>query len=170
MKIKGNIWKFGDNVDTDQIIPAKYLSISDPKELSQHCMEDRKNNFSSIVSLGDFIVAGNNFGCGSSREEAPFVIKEIGIKAIIAKSFSRIFFRNAINIGLSVIECPDLVDESFEGDEIEIELESGKIKNLSNEKSYQAQSMPDFLLEIISAGGLINFVKKKYKNKEEEKR
>lgn len=164
------VWKFGDNIDTDQIIPAKYLSISDPRELGRHCMEDNKRtNFASLISSGDFIVAGNNFGCGSSREEAPFVLKEIGIKVIIAKSFSRIFLRNAINIGLSVIDCAALVDETSEGDELEIDLSKGKLKNITTSQIYQSQPMSEFLLQIINDGGLVNFVQKELQKNKEDK-
>lgn len=167
MKLKGMVWKFGDNIDTDQIIPAKYLSISDPRELGRHCMEDKRTNFASLISSGDFIVAGNNFGCGSSREEAPFVLKEIGIKVIIAKSFSRIFLRNAINIGLSVINCAALVDETSEGNELEIDLSKGELINITTSQIYQSQPMSEFLLQIINDGGLVNFAQKELqKNKE----
>lgn len=167
MKLTGRAWKFGDNIDTDQIIPARYLSISNPIELSRHCLEVARQDFARIVEDGDFIIGGNNFGCGSSREEAPFVIKEIGIKAVIAKSFARIFSRNAINIGLPVIECEKVVDETSEGDGLEIDLYNGELRNLASNKIYNSTPVPEFLQQIIDAGGLLNFAQQELKKTKE---
>lgn len=161
MKIRGKIWKFGDNIDTDAIIPARYLNTSDPKELAKHVMEDADKDFPSKVKPGDVIIAGRNFGCGSSREHAPIAIKAAGIQAVIAKSFARIFFRNAFNIGLPIFEVKELPDESDEGDEIEIDMDSGKIVNLTKGKNYETKPIPSFMQELIKAGGLIEWTKKR---------
>lgn len=161
MKIRGKIWKFGDNIDTDAIIPARYLNTSDPKELAKHVMEDADKDFPSKVKEGDIIVAGKNFGCGSSREHAPIAIKAAGVQAVIAKSFARIFFRNAFNIGLPIFEVPELVDEASEGDEIEIDMNSGEIVNLTKGKNYKTKPIPDFMQELIKAGGLVEWTKKR---------
>lgn len=161
MKIKGKIWKFGDNIDTDAIIPARYLNTSDPNELAKHVMEDADRDFPSKVKPGDIIVAGRNFGCGSSREHAPIAIKAAGIQAVVAKSFARIFFRNAFNIGLPIFEVPELIDESSEGDEIEIDMNSGVIANLTKGKSYKTKPIPSFMQDLIKAGGLIEWTKKR---------
>ncbi|GAQ94600.1 3-isopropylmalate/(R)-2-methylmalate dehydratase small subunit [Thermodesulfovibrio aggregans] len=161
MKIRGKIWKFGDNIDTDAIIPARYLNTSDPKELAKHVMEDADKDFPSKVKEGDIIVAGKNFGCGSSREHAPIAIKAAGVQAVIAKSFARIFFRNAFNIGLPIFEVPELVDEASEGDEIEIDMDSGEIVNLTKGKNYKTKPIPDFMQELIKAGGLVEWTKKR---------
>ena len=159
MKFKGKAWKFGDDVNTDEIIPARYLNTTDPKELAAHCMEDSdKPDFARQVQPGDIIVAGKNFGCGSSREHAPISIKAAGISCVIARSFARIFFRNAINIGLPILECPEAAEEIEEGDTVEVELESGEIRNLTKSKLYRATPFPDFMREIIWAGGLMNYV------------
>ncbi|MEN2986377.1 MAG: 3-isopropylmalate dehydratase small subunit [Thermodesulfovibrionaceae bacterium] len=161
MKIRGRVWKFGDNIDTDVIIPARYLNTSDPKELAKHVMEDADPEFPSKVRPGDIIVAGKNFGCGSSREHAPLAIKAAGVQAVVAKSFARIFFRNAFNIGLPIFEVPDLVDESQDRDEIEIDMSTGDIINLTNSKRYKTKPIPDFMQELIKSGGLIEWVKKR---------
>ncbi len=155
--IEGNIFKFGDDVDTDQIIPARYLDTSDPVKLAQHCMEGIDEEFSARVKTGDIIIAGKNFGCGSSREHAPLSIKGCGVGAVVAKSFARIFFRNAINIGLPIIECEDF--EAKTGDKITIDLAKGKILNDTNSKTGIFTKFPGFLKGIISAGGLMNKIK-----------
>lgn len=161
MKIRGKVWKFGDNIDTDVIIPARYLNTSDPKELAKHVMEDADKDFPSKVKPGDIIIAGKNFGCGSSREHAPLAIKAAGIQAVIAKSFARIFFRNAFNIGLPIFEVKELPDETSEGDEIEIDMNSGEIVNLTKSKKYKTKPIPTFMQELIKAGGLVEWTKKR---------
>lgn len=161
MKIKGKVWKFGDNIDTDAIIPARYLNTSDPKELAKHVMEDADSSFPSKVRPGDIIIAGRNFGCGSSREHAPIAIKAAGVQAVVAKSFARIFFRNAFNIGLPIFEVPELVDETNEGDEIEIDMDSGEIVNLNKNKKYTTKPIPPFMQELIKAGGLVEWTKQR---------
>ncbi len=161
MKIRGKIWKFGDNIDTDAIIPARYLNTSDPKELAKHVMEDADKDFPTKVKPGDIIIAGKNFGCGSSREHAPLAIKSAGIQAVVAKSFARIFFRNAFNIGLPIFEVKDLTDEADEGDEIEIDMDSGQIINLTKGKKYETKPIPSFMQDLIKAGGLIEWTKKR---------
>lgn len=158
MKIKGNAFKYGDNVDTDVIIPARYLNSSDEKELAAHCMEDIDAGFSRKVKKGDIIAAGSNFGCGSSREHAPLAIKASGVSCVIAKDFARIFYRNAINIGLPILECPDAARECEEGDALEIDFGTGEIFNLSKNKVYRTFPFPEFLQTIISSGGLMNTV------------
>ena len=158
--MKGRVWKFGDNIDTDLIIPARYLNTSDPKELAEHCMEDTDPKWVNKKQHGDFIVAGENFGCGSSREHAPIAIKTAGVQAVIAKSFARIFYRNAINIGLPILESKEAADEIREGDKIEVNLAKGEIKNLSSKMVYLAQPFPAFMQKLIKAGGLINYIKK----------
>jgi 3-isopropylmalate/(R)-2-methylmalate dehydratase small subunit len=160
MIIKGKVHKFGNDINTDDIIAAKYLISTDAKELGSHCMENIASGFSQRVSPGDIIVAGKNFGCGSSREHAPLAIKGCGIAAVLAKSFAGIFFRNAINIGLPFLEIGN-TDEINEGDELEIDLSGGSIKNLTQNKTYTTQAFPEFLQDIISEGGLINYVKKR---------
>ncbi|MBU4252801.1 MAG: 3-isopropylmalate dehydratase small subunit [Candidatus Omnitrophica bacterium] len=159
MIIKGKVHKFSDNINTDDIIAAKYLVSSDAQELGKHCMETISPNFSQAVSPGDIIVAGRNFGCGSSREHAPLAIKGCGVSAVIAKSFAAIFFRNAINIGLPFLESLD-VDKINDGDMIEIDLTSGVIKNITQDKNYKTQAFPKFLQQIVESGGLINYIKK----------
>ncbi|MFB3894852.1 MAG: 3-isopropylmalate dehydratase small subunit [bacterium] len=161
MQFKGKAWKYGDNVNTDEIIPARYLNTSDPKELAKHCMEDIDPEFMNKIKPGDIIVAENNFGCGSSREHAPVAIKEAGISCVIANSFARIFYRNSINIGLPILECPEAVAGIKNGDELAVELSTGKITNLSTAKTYQAASFPPFMQALIKAGGLMPYVKKK---------
>jgi len=165
MIIKGKIWKFKDNIDTDVIIPARYLNTSDPKELAQHCMEDYDSEFIKKMQRGEIIVAGNNFGCGSSREHAPIALKEAGISCVIAKSFARIFFRNAINIGLLIFESVEAVERSVQGNILEIDTEQGVIKNLSKNETYKARSLPEFIQKIISVGGLREYVKEEVKRR-----
>lgn len=147
--------KYGNNVDTDVIIPARYLNTPDPRELAAHCMEDIDAQFTKKVSDGDIIVAGSNFGCGSSREHAPLAIKYAGISAVIASSFARIFYRNAINIGLPILECAPAADEISDGDEVTIDLDSGTIINKTKNKTYQAMPFPEFIKNIVKAGGLL---------------
>ncbi len=162
--IRGRVWKFGDNVDTDQIIPARYLNTSDPIELAQHVMEDSEHpEFAKDHREGDIIVAGKNFGSGSSREHAPIAIKFAGVPVVVAKSFARIFFRNAINIGLPIVEAPSAVDEIKEGDEIEVDLEKGVIRNLTSGKEYTATKFPEELQAILRAGGLMEYAKERLK-------
>ena len=152
-------YKYGDNVNTDVIIPARYLNTSDHLELAAHCMEDIDKNFVKTVKPGDIILGGKNFGCGSSREHAPIAIKASGISAVIAKSFARIFYRNAVNIGLPIIECEAAAAESESGDEFEIDLKSGTVKNITKNKIYQGGVIPDFMMELFNSGGLVNYAK-----------
>lgn len=165
MSIKGTVHKYGANVDTDAIIPARYLNVSDPLLLAKHCMEDIDKDFVNRVRAGDIIVATSNFGSGSSREHAPVAIKAVGISCVIAESYARIFYRNAINIGLPILECPEAVKGSQSGDTLEVELETGKIKNISRGKTYQAQPFPAFMMELISAGGLVAYTKRRLEAK-----
>jgi 3-isopropylmalate/(R)-2-methylmalate dehydratase small subunit len=158
---KGKVHRFGKNIDTDIIIPATYLVTFDPKELAKHCMEPLEPNFVEKVQPGDILVADENFGCGSSREHAPIAIKGAGISCVIAKSFARIFYRNAINMGLPIFECPEAVEETKSGDVLEVDTSTGKIKNLTSGKEFQAQPFPDFIATLIEAGGLIEYTKKK---------
>ena len=158
MQAKGNVFKYGDNVDTDVIIPARYLAIADPKELAEHCMEDIDKEFIQKVQPGDIMVANKNFGCGSSREHAPLVIKVSGISCVIAETFARIFYRNAINIGLPIIECPEAARDIKDSDEVEVDFDSGTIRNLTTGKQYQGQAFPEFMQRIIKAEGLINYI------------
>lgn len=161
MKVKGFSHKYADNVDTDVIIPARYLNTSDTKELASHCMEDIDKDFPHKVKVGDVMIGGWNFGCGSSREHAPIAIKASGISCIIAKSFARIFYRNAINIGLAIIESEEIASAINEGDEVEIDFDKGEIKNVSTGKSYKTQPFPPFIQEIINANGYLNWISKK---------
>jgi len=161
MKLRGHVHKYGANVDTDVIIPARYLYTSEPAELAPHCMEDIDPSFQRRVKPGDIIVATTNFGCGSSREHAPIAIKAAGISCIIAKSFARIFFRNAINLGLPVLECSEAVDATDAGDELVVELATGTIRNLSKELEFKAKPYEPFMLELIQAGGLIEYTKRR---------
>ena len=158
MKYTGTVIKFGDNVDTDVIIPARYLNTSDHKELASHCMEDLDKTFVSRVQQGDIITAGQNFGCGSSREHAPIAIKASGVSLVIAKSFARIFYRNSINIGLAIVECPEAVDGISEGDKVEADLDSGIIRNLTTGKEYKTEPFPEFVQKIIENGGLMQSI------------
>ena len=160
----GTVHKYGDNVDTDVIIPARYLNTADHSELAKHCMEDIDKDFVNKVNKGDIIAAGYNFGCGSSREHAPIAIKAAGVSCVIASTFARIFYRNAINIGLPILECPEAAKDIKAGDEIEIDFDSGVIKNLTTGKSYSAEPFPEFIKDIISAGGLLNSLKAGKKN------
>ncbi len=159
--LKGTVHKYGADVNTDAIIPARYLNVSEPAQLARHCMEDIDKDFVSKVKPGDIIVATTNFGCGSSREHAPLAIKASGVSCIIAQSFARIFFRNAINIGLPLLECAEAVANTKAGDILEIDLSGGKIKNLTRNMSFTAKPYPDFMAELISAGGLIEFTRKR---------
>ena len=161
MKLQGKVHKYGANVDTDAIIPARYLNISEPVELAQHCMEDIDSEFLAKVEPGDIIVADTNFGCGSSREHAPVAIKAADISCVIARSFARIFFRNAINIGLPLLECNEAVDNTEAGDILEVDLAVGKIKNVTRGKTFIAEPYPDFMMGIVNAGGLVEYTKKK---------
>jgi len=159
--LKGKVHKYGENVNTDVIIPARYLNVHDPIELAKHCMEDIDQDFVSKVQPGDIIMATTNFGCGSSREHAPLAIKAAGISCVIAKSFARIFFRNAINIGLPLLECSEAVDNTEAGDVLEIDLPRGRISNLTQNRAFTAKPYPDFMAELISAGGLVEYTKKR---------
>lgn len=161
MKAKGSVFKYGDNVDTDVIIPARYLNSSDPAELATHCMEDIDKDFVKKVQKGDIIVADKNFGCGSSREHAPIAIKAAGVSCVIAETFARIFYRNAINIGLPIIECPEASRGIEAGDEVEIDFDSGVIKNLTKGTSFKGQPFPEFMQKIIQAEGLVNYINNK---------
>ncbi|MEW6622740.1 MAG: 3-isopropylmalate dehydratase small subunit [Bacillota bacterium] len=163
MLLRGKAWKFGNDVDTDAIIPARYLNTTDPQELAEHCMEDADPDFPQKVSKGDIIVAGKNFGCGSSREHAPIAIKAAGVSCVIARSFARIFYRNSINIGLPIMESPEGAAAIEEGHEVEVDAKEGKIKNLTTGETYTAAPFPDFMRQIISAGGLINYVAERVK-------
>ena len=156
MKASGSVFKYGDNVDTDVIIPARYLNSSDPAELAKHCMEDIDKEFIHKVKSGDIIVANKNFGCGSSREHAPIAIKAAGVSCVIAETFARIFYRNSINIGLPIIECPKASQEIEAGDQVEIDFDTGMIYNKTKGTSYQGQAFPEFMQKLIEAGGLVN--------------
>lgn len=157
-------WKFGHDVDTDVIIPARYLNQSTPEFLAAHCMEDADPEFAKTVNLGDILVAGKNFGCGSSREHAPLAIKAAGIQVVIAESFARIFFRNALNIGLPILECPEAVAGINSDDEVIVDLDSGKIMNVTKNTVFQARPFPPFMQELIKAGGLIPYVQRRVTN------
>ena len=161
MKLKGRVHKFGTDVNTDVIIPARYLNLSEPSELAMHCMEDIDAEFLTRVEPGDIMVAATNFGCGSSREHAPLAIKASGISCVIAQSFARIFFRNAINIGLPLLECAEAANETEAGDILEVDLSSGEIDNLSKRKKYVAKPYPEFMTGIVASGGLIEYTKKR---------
>lgn len=159
--MKGKAHKFGDHIDTDQIIPAQYLVTTDPRELGMHCMETADREFVKRVDEGDVIVGGVNFGCGSSREHAPISIRGAGVSAVIAKSFARIFFRNSINLGLPVLECPEAVDAIEAGDELDIDLTTGTIRDLTTEEVFVAKPYEPFMMEIINSGGLVEYTKRK---------
>ncbi len=161
MRAEGKVFKYGSNVDTDVIIPARYLNVPDPAELAKHCMEDIDKEFVHRVSDGDIIVADKNFGCGSSREHAPIAIKAAGVSCVIAETFARIFYRNAINIGLPIIECPEAARGIEEGDRVEVDFDSGKIYNKTKGTEFQGQAFPEFMQNIISSGGLINYINNK---------
>ena len=158
MKAEGRVFKFGSNVDTDVIIPARYLNVPDAEELAKHCMEDIDKEFVHKVSKGDIIVADKNFGCGSSREHAPIAITAAGVSCVIAETFARIFYRNAINIGLPIIECPEAAKGIGEGDQVEVDFDSGKIYNRTKNTEFQGQPFPEFMQKIISSGGLIKYI------------
>lgn len=158
MEAKGKVFKYGNNIDTDVIIPARYLNTTDHAELASHCMEDLDKDFTKNVSAGDVIVAGDNFGCGSSREHAPIAIKASGISCVIAKSFARIFYRNAINIGLPILECPEAAENISPEDKLEIDFSKGEIHDITTGKTFSAVPFPDFIKEIIDAGGLLNSI------------
>jgi 3-isopropylmalate/(R)-2-methylmalate dehydratase small subunit len=161
MKLTGTVWKYGDNVDTDVIIPARYLNVSTLVELAQHCMEDIDTSFADAVQSGDIIVGGENFGCGSSREHAPLAIKGAGVSCVVAKSFARIFYRNAINIGLPILECPEAVEETGKGDRLVVDLIAGTIANERTGRTYQTSPFPDFIMEIVQAGGLVPYTRER---------
>ncbi len=160
MKANGKVIKYGDNIDTDVIIPARHLTTSDPAELAKHCMEDIDKDFVNKVQKGDIMVGGANFGCGSSREHAPIAIKASGISCVIAKDFARIFYRNSINIGLPILECAEASEDIDSGNEVEVDFDTGVITNKTKNKTYQAVAFPEFMQEIINAGGLVEYIKK----------
>ncbi len=160
MKANGKVIKYGDNIDTDVIIPARYLNTSSPEELAAHCMEDIDTSFVNRVQKGDIMVGGANFGCGSSREHAPIAIKASGISCVIAKDFARIFFRNSINIGLPILECPEASADIAENDEVEVDFDTGVITNKTKGKTYRSAAFPPFMQGIINAGGLVEYIKK----------
>lgn len=159
MVYTGKIWKYGDNIDTDKIIPARYLNTSDPIELAKHCLEDEDTSFAGKVSAGDILVAGENFGSGSSREHAPIAIKAAGVSVVVAKSFARIFFRNAVNIALPIVEDPKIVDDAQTGDVLEVDLDKGSVKNVTRNKTYSIHALPDMMKKILSKNGLMNYAR-----------
>lgn len=159
MKIQGRAWKFGNDVDTDAIIPARYLNTTDPRELAMHCMEDADPDFASNVRPGDIIAAGKNFGCGSSREHAPIAIKAAGVSCVVAHSFARIFYRNAFNMGLPILECPEAAARVESGDELELDMDEGVIVNRTRKETYRARPIPPFMQALIRAGGLMEYVR-----------
>jgi 3-isopropylmalate/(R)-2-methylmalate dehydratase small subunit len=161
MNLEGTVWTYGDNVDTDAIIPARYLNMSQAEELAQHCMEDIDATFAEAVQPGDIVVAGENFGCGSSREHAPLALKGAGVAAVVAKSFARIFYRNAINIGLPILACPEAVAATAQGDTLTIDLAQGHIHNARTGATYTTSPFPPFIMDIIEAGGLIPYTREK---------
>lgn len=165
MKAKGTVLKYGDNVDTDVIIPARYLNSFDAKELAGHAMVDIDPTFTQRLKPGDIMVAGKNFGCGSSREHAPLALKTAGVSCVIAQSFARIFYRNSLNIGFAILECPEAAKDIDEGDQVEVDFDAGVIKNLTKDKKYQAQPFPEFLQKMIQANGLVNYVNQKREGK-----
>ena len=166
MQFKGKVWKFGNNIDTDAIIPARYLNTSDPQELAKHCMEDADPSFTKRMRPGDMLLADRNFGCGSSREHAPLAIKAAGISCVVAKSFARIFYRNAFNMGLPIFESSDAVDNTLEGDEIEVDADSGEITNHTRHRTFEAKPIPPFMQELIAAGGLMKYAQKRQMKKD----
>jgi 3-isopropylmalate/(R)-2-methylmalate dehydratase small subunit len=167
MKLTGKAWKYGDNVDTDVIIPARYLNVSTPEELARHCMEDIDLNFANSVQPGDIIVGGENFGCGSSREHAPLAIKGAGVTCVVARSFARIFYRNAINVGLPILECPDAAAEIEKGDQLTIDLKAGTVANLRTGRIHQTSPFPAFIMEIVQAGGLVPYTQERLRGQRE---
>ncbi len=158
---KGTVHKYGANVNTDDIVPARWLNLTDGKDLAKHLFEDVDADFLKRFKAGDIVVADTNFGCGSSREHSPLALKTIGVSAVIAKNFARIFYRNSIDIGLALVECPECVDNTKSGDVLEVDLEKGEIKNLTNGKSFKAAPYPEFMSELIAAGGLVEYTKKR---------
>ena len=170
MKLMGTVWKYGDDVDTDGIIPARYLNVSDPEDLARHCMEDVDPGFARAVRAGDVIVAGENFGCGSSREHAPLAIKGSGVACVVAKSYARIFYRNAINIGLPILECPRAVEETQKGDLLAADLGAGTVTNLRTGRTYQVSPFPPFIMGIIEAGGLVPYTRERLRAQRERLR
>ncbi len=169
MKFSGKVWKFGSDIDTDAIIPARYLNTADERELAKHCMEDADPDFVNKISQGDIIMAEENFGCGSSREHAPIAIKYAGISCVIAKSFARIFFRNSFNMGLPIFECPEAVDKTDEGDELEIDALNGTIYNKNKNITFKAAPIPEFMQNLINSGGLLNYVIEKKRGNQNDK-
>jgi 3-isopropylmalate/(R)-2-methylmalate dehydratase small subunit len=161
MTLRGRVWKYGENVDTDVIIPARYLNLHTAEELAPHCLEDLDAGFASAVQPGDMIVAGENFGSGSSREHAPLALKGAGVSCVIASSFARIFYRNAINVGLPILESPEAVDGTEPGHEVEVDLERGRIHNLTTGQVYEAEPYPAFMMNIIHAGGLVQYTQQR---------
>jgi len=161
IKIEGTVWKYGDNIDTDAIIPARYLNMSTPEELGAHCMENIDPAFATAVRAGDVIVAGENFGCGSSREHAALAARGAGVACIVASSFARIFYRNAINVGLPILECPEAAADAASGDRLAIDLAAGQVRNLTTGQVHHAEPYPPFLMAIIDAGGLVPYTKAK---------
>lgn len=161
MKFKGRVWKYGADIDTDKIIPARYLNTSDPKELAKHCMEDEDATFASKVQPGDMILADKNFGCGSSREHAPIAIKAAGVSCVIAKSYARIFYRNSFNMGLTILESDEVQDATDTGDVLEVDMDKGEITNLTKGRTFKARPIPPFMQELIKAGGLMESIRKR---------
>jgi len=161
MEIKGTVWKYGDNVDTDVIIPARYLNMSEPEELAAHCMEGIDPEFAGAVQPGDLIIAGENFGCGSSREHAPLAIKGSGVRCVVAGSFARIFYRNAINVGLPIMECPAAARDAEKGHRLGIDLQAGTVHNLTTDQVYEAEPYPPFMMAIVEAGGLVPYTRRR---------
>ena len=157
-KARGRVFKYGENVDTDVIIPARYLNMTDPADLAKHCMEDIDKEFIHKVNTGDIVVAGKNFGCGSSREHAPIALKAAGVSCVIAPTFARIFYRNSINIGLAIVECEEASEKIGAGDEVEVDFETGTIKNITKDRSYKGQPFPEFMQKIMKAQGLVNYI------------
>ena len=159
MPLTGRVWKYGDNVDTDVILPARYLDRTAPEALAEHCLEDLDPGFAAGVRPGDLVVAGENFGCGSSREHAPLAIRAAGVGCVVARSFARIFYRNAINVGLPILECPAAVEDATAGHRLEIDLEEGRVRNLDTGRVYQAEPYPPFMMDIVRAGGLVPYTR-----------
>lgn len=165
MKLTGKVWKYGADIDTDVIIPARYLYTADPEEMAQHCLEDLEPGFYKKIAQGDIVVADKNFGCGSSREHAPIALKAAGVSCVIAKTFARIFYRNAMNMGMPIFECPEAVDGIKAGDQVEVDVKSGLIKNITTGQTYQAAPFPEFMQQLMDQGGLINYVKGRVKKR-----
>lgn len=170
MSPAGRVWKYGDNVDTDVIIPARYLNMSTAEELAAHCMEDLDPGFAQAVEPGDIVVAGENFGCGSSREHAPLAIKGAGVHCVVARSFARIFYRNAINVGLPIIECPDAVEGVEPGQHLTVDLEAGKVHNVETGDTFHSEPYPPFMMNIIRVGGLVPYTRQRLADRRSEAR